>query len=300
MKQQFLKSKAGTIKLLIYGDNRPVVPSAATITIYKPGDIEAFVSETAATVNAITGEMTYDLTSTHTETHGLNYKAEWKYTVSGTDYYQQQLFDVVKSILAIPIVDEDLYEELPSLRDQAYQVTGTATAGAAGSITDTSRREKSDDYWKGSVMEILTGTGASQKRAVATYTQSTGVFEVSPNWETNPDNTSVYRIVRSFSKQIIKGFEKISQMIYNKGKRHSLIIESSQIEIPLTYLVVHFICIDLMSESEDLWHTRALDYWEKFNTSFNSLKLDYDEDESGSITGDEEQSSQTSIWMSRS
>ena len=89
-------------------------------------------------------------------------------------------------------------------------------------------------------------------------------------------------------------------MIYNKGKRHCLIIESSQIKIPMIYLTIHFICLDLMKEEGDKWSMLAGKYWELFTTEFGQMKLDYDEDESGTITGDEEQQGATSLRFYRS
>lgn len=299
MKQQFLEGKTGTIKLQIYSGNRPVVPSSATITLYKPGSNTPLQAEDTATVDATTGEITYALTATHTATKDLNYKAVWSYVSGGVTYYQNQLFDVVLSILAITIVDEDLYDELPVLRNEAPQKSGTATSGASGSITDTNRKEE-DDFWKGGVVEIIAGTGDNQSRDITGFTQSTGVIAVTPNWETAPDSTSIYRITKSFSKQIAASFEKLEQMIYDKGKRHSLIIESSQVKVALKYITLHFICLDLMKEIDDVWDIRATRYWERFAESFGAMKLDYDLDESGGIAGeDEEQANPTGFNISR-
>lgn len=299
MKQEFLKGVADTIRITPYQDNRPVISSSATITLYKAGSTTELQASTAATVDATTGELTYALTTTHTAIAGINYKAKWAYVVSGTTYYQEQLFDVVLSKLAIPITDDDLFNELDSLRDVNIQATGTATAGAAGTLTDTNNRKESDDYWTGGRIEILSGTGDGQVRDISDFVQSSSVISVSPNWATNPGTDSVYKVTRGFSKKIIQSFEKIAAMIYNKGKRHCLIIESSQIKIPMIYLTVHFICLDLMKEEGDKWSMLATKYWDLFTTEFGQMKLDYDEDESGTITGDEEQQGATSLRFYR-
>lgn len=298
MKQQFLDGKADTIRLQIYNNNRPVVPTSATITLYKPGSATVLQSSTSATVDANTGEMTYNLTSTHTADTGLNFKADWSYVVSGVTYYQSQLFDIVKSILSIPVVDDDLYDELQALRKEAYQQAGTATAGASGSLTDTLRNE-SDNFWKGGEIEIIGGTGIGQKRDVTASVQSTGVISVTPTFTTTPDTTTKYRLIKSFNKQIRNCFEKLSTMIYNKGMRQNLILESSQLKVPLVYLTIHFICLDLMTEQNDVWYTRALSYWDRFNESYNGMKLEYDSNESGTIEGQEEQDNPTSIRVGR-
>lgn len=299
MKQQFLKGKTGTIKLSIYSNNRPIVPSSAKITLYEPGGTSELQAQDTATVDATTGEMSYSLTTTHTADHDINYKALWEYEYGGSTYYETQLFDVVKSILAIPLTDEDVYNELESLRKANKQATGTATAGAAGSLTDTVRRKEDDNYWKGGTIEILKGTGVGQIRDVTGSTQSTGVITVTPNWATNPSTDSVYRIVQSFTRKIKQSFEKLETMLYDKGKRHSLILESSQIKFPLLYLTVHFICLDLSDEINDKWFTLADKYWNHFETAFSNMKLEYDVDESGGIDEDEEAHHASEIRIGR-
>lgn len=297
MKQQFLKGKTDTIRLTVYDNNRPQVPTSGTVTLYNPSGTE-IQAATAISVDSTTGEMTYSLTTTHTATENLNYKASWDYVISAVHYYQDQLFDVVKSILAIPITDEDLYNELESLRKVNYQATGTATAGAAGTITDTKRRE-ADNFWKGGTIEILSGTGVGQKRDITAFVLSTGVFSITPNWATTPDTTSVYLIVKSFTKKIQAAFDALCTMIYDKGKRHELILESSQISLPLTYLTIHLIALDLMDEEGDKWDRIAKIYQDKFDKAFNNMKLEYDEDESGFIDDSEEQQGTGEIRIGR-
>jgi hypothetical protein len=296
-KQSFLKSTSGTLRLTVYDNNRPLVPTSAKITLYSPsgGTLQAQVAVTA--IDATTGEMTYSLTAVHTASNDLNYKAVWEYVVSTVTYYQSQLFDVVLSELAIPITDDDLFNELESLREANKQAKGTATAGAVGSLTDTLRREI-DDYWKGGTIEIVSGTGIGAKRDITGFTQSTGVFTITPNW-TAPDTTSKYVAVRSFSKKIQAAFDKLCTMLYDKGKREDLILESSQISVPLIYLTIHMICLDLMDEADDKWSRLATIYWDKFQNAFNTMKLDYDEDESGTVDETESQKGATEIRIGR-
>lgn len=298
MKQQFLKAKTGTISLTVYQNNYQVIPTSATITLYTPSG-STLQAEASASVNSTTGEMTYSLTTTHTADHNLNYKAVWKYTVSAVDYYETQLFDVVKSILSIPIVDNDLFAELESLRKTNVQATGTATSATASTLLDTARRKETDDYWKGGVIEILSGTGANQRRTISGFTQSSSTVNVTPNFVTTPDSTSVYRIVRSFSDKIIQSFEELEQMFYNKGNRQSLILESSQIKTVLLFLTLEKVCRDLSDQLDDKWDRLATVYMEKFDKSFNNLKLDYDTDESGFIDDQESASSINSLRIYR-
>lgn len=299
MKLQILvNASAASIRLTAYDNNRPQIPSSANVTLYKPDGaiLQAQVAVTA--IDGTTGEMTYGLTSTHTATVDLNYKAIWDYVVSGVTYYQTQLFDIVKSVLSICITDDDLYGELEALRKANYQASAAATAGASGSLTDTKRREE-NNFWKGGTLEIIAGTGIGQRRDITGFTQSTGVFTITPAWGTTPDTTSIYIAVKSFTNKINAAFNNLCTMLYDKGKRHQLILESSQIAQPLIFLTVHMIALDLMDESDDKWSRLATIYQEKFDRSFNNMKLEYDEDDSGTIEGEEEQQSQASIRIGR-
>jgi len=298
MKQQFLKAVTDTIRVTVYSNNRPVIPTSAYVTLYKP-EGSVLQAEATATVNATTGEMTYDLTAVHTADHNLNYKAAWRYVSGGVTYYENQLFDIVKSILSIPITDEDLYNELDTLRKVNKQEKGTATSATTSTLVDTKRKED-DDFWTGGVIEILYGTGVGQIRDITDFVQSTGTISVTPNFTTTPDTTSTYRIVRSFTKKIKQSFEKLEDMLYGMGKRHELIIESSQIKFPLIYLTVHFVCLDMMTSPDDKWNKLADIYWTKFQEALKGMKIEYDEDESGFIDSvDEEKQSINSLKVYR-
>jgi hypothetical protein len=72
--------------------------------------------------------------------------------------------------------------------------TGTATAGAAGSIT-LQNALGADSLPNGCIIAITGGTGIGQARVITGYVNSTRVATVGHNWTTNPDATSVYYIV---------------------------------------------------------------------------------------------------------
>jgi hypothetical protein len=73
--------------------------------------------------------------------------------------------------------------------------TGTAQAGAAGTITLASGASAIDDDYTGMYVGITSGTGAGQLRTVMNYVGSTKVASVEPDWGTTPDNTSVYAVI---------------------------------------------------------------------------------------------------------
>jgi hypothetical protein len=72
--------------------------------------------------------------------------------------------------------------------------TGTAQAGAAGSITLDSGAAASDDAYNGSVVRITSGVGAGQARFGYDYSGSNKILSVMGNWTTIPTSSSVFEI----------------------------------------------------------------------------------------------------------
>jgi hypothetical protein len=76
----------------------------------------------------------------------------------------------------------------------ASAVTGTAQAGAAGSITLAAGASSTANIYRGCVITTTGGTGPGQTRQVLTYNGTTKVATVTPNWTVTPDNTTTYAI----------------------------------------------------------------------------------------------------------
>lgn len=72
---------------------------------------------------------------------------------------------------------------------------GVAQAGGNNTITLASTASSTDHYYAGALIEIVTGAGSGQINQIASYTGSTRVARVFRNWTTNPDSTSVYRVI---------------------------------------------------------------------------------------------------------
>lgn len=73
-------------------------------------------------------------------------------------------------------------------------VTGTAQAGAAGTITLASGESAVDDFYNGAVIFLTGGTGIGQYRKITDYVGSTKVATIDSNWVTNPTSSTVYII----------------------------------------------------------------------------------------------------------
>lgn len=78
----------------------------------------------------------------------------------------------------------------------AHQITtGTAAAGASGSITlDTNTASSQTDFYRGMWVRVMSGTGSGQIRRITAYNGSTGVATVARAWAVTPNAFSVYAV----------------------------------------------------------------------------------------------------------
>jgi len=73
--------------------------------------------------------------------------------------------------------------------------SGTAQAGASGSVTLDAGASSTNDFFATACVIITGGTGAGQYRIITAYSGSTKVASVTPNWVTNPDSSSTFAII---------------------------------------------------------------------------------------------------------
>ena len=93
-------------------------------------------------------------------------------------------------------------------------VNSTATAGAASTLTDTTKTWPVNG-WANSQVRILSGTGAGQIRSIASNT-SNGLT-VSVAWTVTPDATSVYRIEGNGNYIYLMGNNAVTMYRYDRS-----------------------------------------------------------------------------------
>lgn len=85
---------------------------------------------------------------------------------------------------------------VPGSFGESLQVirSGTAQAGAGGTITLDGSASAIDNFYNAMLLQIVAGTGVGQARFISAYVGSTKVASVQGNWLTAPDATSVFVI----------------------------------------------------------------------------------------------------------
>ena len=137
------KDRAYTFTLKAYGigtAGTQDVPSAATITIRKPGGeaLATPVSAAAMTIDG-SGNMTYALVSGNTATLGEGYKIDVAYTVSTVVYDGQTEFAVVRTPLQNVVLQADLAFHHSDVADFLTSAESNATSYIAQAFEDVCR-----------------------------------------------------------------------------------------------------------------------------------------------------------------
>jgi hypothetical protein len=288
MKQELLKDKSGTISFTPYINNRAAVATSATVVLLNP-DGTTLQASASATVNGTTGEISYTLTSGLTDDLGENYQAQWTYVISGTTYYENTLFDVVRNTLAITVIDEDLVREQREILDKNESFAGTVDSSTGTTLVDTDLARYDDDYWNnGIVRAVNPSDGVEQIRRVTDFVSSTGTLTVANSWGTNPTSSYTYIVYAGFAKIIEDAFDEMVLELRSKGNRPALIINSADLHIPHTALCLQKICADYMKEPGDKWDVLREHYEKRYKHFMDVMPIQYDRDESGYIQGTRE------------
>jgi hypothetical protein len=101
-------------------------------------------------------------------------------------------------------------------------VTGTAQAGSAGSITLAAGASSTDGFYSGMVITLTSGTGSGSKGVIVDYVGSTKVATVQKSTAAfTPDGTSAYSIESNVRyRPVSTGFESATIYFNNDGILH--------------------------------------------------------------------------------
>ena len=289
MNRQFLKDRADTYTLYVYENNLKIVPSAATIVIYKPGSDTELLATTVMAI-ATDGLLSYDLGTARTATLGLNYKVVVSYTYSGIVYPDNlDFFDIVRARLFSVISDQDVVDELPQLKDNGWRTSGQSESGSATTMVDKDLKRYPDDHFTGGLIYSIT---QNETRKIDDFASSTGTLTFVAF--TADAGTDKYVLTQAYTREVRTAFEKVMERLDSDGRRPHLILDSKDLRRFHTYQAVAEICKGMMSVSEDtIWQY----FYERYDIdeqgskayhAYKNLNLKYDTSDDAIISEAEE------------
>lgn len=99
--------------------------------------------------------------------------------------------------------------------------SGTAAAGASGTITLAAGASAVDDAYNGLAIKTTGGTGSGQRRLVVDYNGTTKVATVNSAWTVTPDNTTTYSLdAQACYAPVTATHESITIYAYMDGVLH--------------------------------------------------------------------------------
>lgn len=177
-----VKGARFSLQVSTYGTTgAPIAPATPDAELSKDAAAFADCTEELTTINLGAGYIT--LTGDETNCTFINFRQKGTGTPSSTIANTAQYRGVTRIF--------------PTL------ITGTAQAGAAGTITLASGASAVDDFYNGCLVQTTGGTGGAggsgnlgnQVRMITDYAGSTKVATIEPNWEVTPDSTTTYKVM---------------------------------------------------------------------------------------------------------
>jgi hypothetical protein len=280
-RQQMLINASELMRTHIYRENRKIVPSSAAITVYRPGGDSVLVNNQPMNI-AADGLLSYELSAGDNAIAAENYRVVIEYVYNTAPYRLTLFYDVVCSKLHKVVVDEDIVNELPQIRDNGWKFRGVAASGSATTITDPELARFPDDYFTGGVALSL---DKNEEREITGFSSSTGTVATRPFG--SAVTTDRYVLTRSFSIEIQRAFEKLEAWIVAMGKRPHLILDSSDLREVHILLSVAEVAKGLVTTQGGVWWELMLKYEKSGRDAFNALKFKYDSTVDGYLAGSE-------------
>lgn len=288
MRQKLLLDIGGTLSYKFYLDSIQQIPSSAKITILDDGGTEE-VAQVAVTNIEPDGTMKYTVTSAIADDVAYNWQAKWEFVVSGTTYYRTALFYIVRHILENPVVDKDIINAAPFLKDKNYSQIITASGGSKTTIIS-SELQDPDDYWNGGSAEVIDGTNFGEIRKITDFVNSSNTL-TTEEFTAIIDVTSKVTVIRTFKKEIDRAFDKFELDMKNRGIYIDWIIDNDQVKEYIIVKSLQLICEIFATDITDIWIEKAKSYKDEYKKLLGVAVFDYDSDDDGNVEDDEAKNS---------
>lgn len=275
------KDSTFTFTHFIESKNTLVIPTTAFITINDSNGNE-LQAKTAMIISAA-GVCTYAWNSTNNPV-GFNYIVIYE-----LDNYDKvvRLFDIMLYPFTNNITDDDLFAEYKGLKTGDYESSGAAQSGTTTTLVDLNRAE-ADDYWNGGHIEIYIGQDVFV-REITDFVLSTSTLTFTPALGIGI-TTENYTLRNSFQNDINNAGKNVQLYFKTLSKRAYLVLDNYSLKRLIVYEFFKQYFFDLMKKDDDEYGLKYGIYAKRFDTELRSIKLVYDENKSGTVEDDEEES----------
>jgi hypothetical protein len=254
-------------------NNTIITPSTAKISIY---DLDGTLIVNEASMTITSGVCTYVWNSSGYEV-GMNYKV--MYTISGYNPVVR-LFDIVKYPFINDVTDDDLFIEYEALRSNMFEDSSLSQSGTTTTLVDLNRTE-ANDHWNGGSIEIYQGQLVYQRK-VTDFVLSTNTVTFTPALP-SAVTTNSYTIRQSYQDDINNAARKLQLHFRSLEKRAYLVIDNYMLKDLIVFEVLKKYFFGNIKQDGDEYSIKYKHYAAMYNSTLESLKLVYDENNDGEI-----------------
>jgi len=186
--------------------------------------------------------------------------------------------------MALNLTNSDIVSALPILAD----IHEKADSGTTSTLNALTLQTLNDEEVVGSTLCILNGSLKGSDITVTGYTDGVLSFDAQASAITN---TTIFGLVyKDYASYIERAEVIISNQFRNKSKDLSKFLTTSQLKELHLLKTLELICLAKRKDasSEDIYHINYMDFRESYSNELLTLRADYDADDSGEISEDEE------------
>lgn len=177
--------------------------TSITLDAFAPATDDVLNGNIVTIVSGIGSGQTRRITAYNGTTKVATVVPAWETNPDSTSAYwvvADEITELVNAVLdevntgAAHNVTNSLGKQIRESAAVLILATGTAQAGAAGTITLAAGADANDNFYNDLRVVIVGGTGIGQARLIHDYNGTTKVATTTPNWVVTPDATSEYQI----------------------------------------------------------------------------------------------------------
>ena len=219
-------------------------------------------------------------------------------TVTPSDTAQRSLVavrevvDLVRVPLTVPIIEADLFDRYPLLRDArrlGLEEGEALPASTAGTLVAAQLAIYEDGFYTGGEVEIIEGPASGEWRRVSSFTAAAGVGSavLEPPFSTPLTEDSQFRIRQSWQPMIAEAWADIRKKVRDRGNRPALLMDGQAFRQTLLVLASGMAFMALSEGGDDdpmqdIGERLIQQAW----LSFDSTRFVYDKTDSGNPTGE--------------
>ena len=204
----------------------------------------------------------------------------------------REVVDLVRVPLTVPIVEADLFNRYPLLRDArrlGLEEGEADPSSTAGTLVAAQLAIYESGFYVGGEVEIIEGPSAGEWRSVVEFTStgSLGSAVIDPPFSTPLTEDSQFRIRQSWQPIIAEAWADIRKKVRDRGNRPALIMDGQAFRQTLLTIAGGMAFAALSGgDEDDPMQMQGDRLSQRGWLDFDSTRFVYDERDSGDPSGD--------------